>query len=126
MNPDIYVRGKTAFKMYTIALSKASEPQLSEVSRELGLGLSVQEMQAAQAYFKGEGRNPTDVELQTISQTWSEHCCHKTFKGKIRLGGKEISSLFKTYIARAKSTRPGASASSKTTLASSNSTRATG
>jgi phosphoribosylformylglycinamidine synthase II len=58
-------------------------------------------MQAVKAYFKSEGRNPTDVELQTISQTWSEHCCHKTFKGKIRIGSKGISSLFKTYIAKA-------------------------
>jgi phosphoribosylformylglycinamidine synthase len=53
-----------------------------------------------QAYFKSENRNPTDVELQTISQTWSEHCCHKTFKGKILFDGKEINSLFKTYIAK--------------------------
>ncbi len=101
MNPDIYVRGKKGFKMYEISLSEASEAQLSEVSRKLGLGLSVQEMQAAKAYFKSEGRNPTDVELQTISQTWSEHCCHKTFRGKIRFGTKEIDSLIKTYIAKA-------------------------
>jgi phosphoribosylformylglycinamidine synthase II len=101
MNPDIYVRGKTAFTMYELSLSGASGTQLSEVSRELGLGLSLQEMRAVQAYFKREGRNPTDVELQTISQTWSEHCYHKTFKGKIRVGNKEISSLFKTYIAKA-------------------------
>ena len=101
MNPDIYVRRKNAFKTYSVALSEASEAQLSEVSRELGLGLSLQEMQAVKAYFKAEGRNPTDVELQTISQTWSEHCYHKTFKGKIRIGNKEISSLFKTYIAKA-------------------------
>ncbi len=101
MNPDIYVRGKTTFKMYEVALSEASETQLSEVSHKMGLGLSVQEMQAVRAYFKRESRNPTDVELQTISQTWSEHCCHKTFKGKIRVGNKEINSLFKTYIAKA-------------------------
>jgi phosphoribosylformylglycinamidine synthase II len=101
MNPDLYVRGKTAFTMYKIALSEASEAQLAEISRELGLGLNMQEMQAVQAYFKKEGRNPTDVELQTISQTWSEHCYHKTFKGKIRVGNKEINSLFKTYIAKA-------------------------
>ena len=49
MNPDIYVRGKHAFKMYSVALSEASEAQLSEVSCELGLGLSVQEMQAVKA-----------------------------------------------------------------------------
>ena len=101
MNSDIYVRGKTAFKMYEIALAQASEAQLSEVSRELGLGSSAQEMQAARTYFRRAGRNPTDVELQTIAQTWSEHCCHKTFKGKIRVGNKEITSLFKTYIAKA-------------------------
>ena len=58
-------------------------------------------MKSIQVYFKTEGRNPTDVELQTISQTWSEHCYHKTFKGKILLDGKEIDSLFKTYIAKA-------------------------
>ena len=58
-------------------------------------------MKSIQAYFKAEGRNPSDVELQTISQTWSEHCCHKTLKGKIRIDGKEIDSLFKTYIAKA-------------------------
>jgi phosphoribosylformylglycinamidine (FGAM) synthase-like enzyme len=101
MNSDIYVRGKTAFKIYEIALSETSEAQLSEVSRKLGLGLSVQEMGAVKAYFRSEGRNPTDVELQAISQTWSEHCCHKTFKGKIRIGDKEINSLIKTYIAKA-------------------------
>ena len=41
------------------------------------------------------------MELQTISQSWSEHCCHKTFKGKIQIGDKTIQSLFKTYIAKA-------------------------
>ncbi|MCW4054518.1 MAG: phosphoribosylformylglycinamidine synthase subunit PurL [Candidatus Bathyarchaeota archaeon] len=101
MKTGVYVRGKNAFKMCEIALSEALEAQLSEVSHKLDLGLSVKEMQVVKAYFKSEGRNATDVELQTISQTWSEHCCHKTFKGKIRIGDKEISSLFKTYIAKA-------------------------
>ena len=101
MNPDFYVRGKTAFPLYKILLSEASEAQLLKISFKLSLGLSVKEMKAVKAYFKREGRNPTDVELQTISQTWSEHCCHKTFKGKIRVGNKEINSLFETYIAKA-------------------------
>ena len=101
MNANLYVRGKTAFPLYEIDLSAASEAQLLEISRELGLGLSLQEMKNVQEYFKKEGRKPTDVELQTISQTWSEHCYHKTFKGKILLGKREINSLFKTYIAKA-------------------------
>jgi phosphoribosylformylglycinamidine synthase len=101
MNANLYVRGKTAFPLYEIDLSAASEAQLLEISRELGLGLSLQEMKNVQEYFKKEGRKPTDVELQTISQTWSEHCYHKTFKGKILFGKREINSLFKTYIAKA-------------------------
>jgi len=101
MNASLYVRGKTAFTLYEIALFEASETQLLEISRELGLGLNLQEMKAIQVYFKKKERNPTDVELQTIAQTWSEHCYHKTFKGKIRIGNMEINSLFKTYIAKA-------------------------
>ena len=59
-------------------------------------------MKQIQAYFNAQKRNPTDVELQILGQTWSEHCCHKTFKGKILIeGGKEVNSLFKTYISKA-------------------------
>jgi len=83
------------------AIAKATKTQLSEINSELALGFSAEELDLIQAYFKKEKRNPTDVELQTISQTWSEHCCHKTFKGKIKIGNKIISSLFKTYLAKA-------------------------
>ncbi|MCL5877008.1 MAG: phosphoribosylformylglycinamidine synthase subunit PurL [Candidatus Bathyarchaeota archaeon] len=83
------------------ATAKATDTQLSEINSELALGFSAEELGLIQAYFKKEKRNPTDVELQTISQTWSEHCCHKTFKGKIKIGSKTISSLFKTYLAKA-------------------------
>ncbi|MGA3289322.1 MAG: phosphoribosylformylglycinamidine synthase subunit PurL [Candidatus Bathyarchaeia archaeon] len=101
MNANLYIHIKTGYALYEIALAKASDQQLIEISNELSLGLSLQEMKSIQTYFKAEGRNPTDVEMQTISQTWSEHCYHKTFKGKIQIDGKEIDSLFKTYIARA-------------------------
>ena len=40
-------------------------------------------MKAVQAHFRELGREPTDVELETIAQTWSEHCSHKTLKGPI-------------------------------------------
>ncbi len=101
MNANLYIHSKAGYALYEVALAKASDQQLIEISNELALGLSLQEMKTIQAYFKAEGRNPTDVELQTISQTWSEHCYHKTFKGKIQIDGKEIDSLFKTYIAKA-------------------------
>jgi phosphoribosylformylglycinamidine synthase len=101
MNSNIFHPRKTNYALYEAVLKEASDQQLAELNNELALGLSLEEMKSIQDYFKAEGRNPTDVELQTISQTWSEHCYHKTFKGKIILDGKEIDSLFKTYIAKA-------------------------
>ncbi len=38
--------------------------------------------------FRGVGRDPTDVELETIAQTWSEHCSHKTLKGRVEFTGE--------------------------------------
>jgi phosphoribosylformylglycinamidine synthase II len=98
---SLYSRRDAPFSLHEINTQDASDQQLTDVSSELGLGLSLQEMKQVQTYFKTQKRSPTDVELQTIAQTWSEHCYHKTFKGKIQVDGKEINSLFKTYIAKA-------------------------
>jgi phosphoribosylformylglycinamidine synthase II len=100
MNKDLYTQRKNS-QVLEFSIAKATMQQLTDINSELALGFSPEELKVIQAYFKKEKRNPTDVELQTISQTWSEHCCHKTFKGKIQLDGKEINSLFKTYIAKA-------------------------
>jgi phosphoribosylformylglycinamidine synthase II len=99
---SLFTRTNASFNLYEINTAKATGAELLEASNELGLGLSLHEMKQVQTYFKTQKRNPTDVELQTIGQTWSEHCYHKTFKGIIKVeGGKEINSLFKTYIAKA-------------------------
>ncbi len=96
----LYIRANTVFNMHQIDIHNATDQQLQQLSNDLGLGLNLQEMKQIQDYFKNQKRNPTDVELQILGQTWSEHCCHKTFKGKIKMGNKEINSLFKTYIAK--------------------------
>ena len=101
MTEGLYFRRKTSFQLFDVNLFDASDQQLEEISQELGIGLNLQEMKIVKAFFKVKGRNPTDVELQTIGQTWSEHCFHKTFKGKIKFGNIEIDSLFRTYIAKA-------------------------
>src|SRR5213079_923279 len=69
-----------------IALTNASDSRLLEISRKGLLSLNLAEMKAIQAYFKKIGRHPTDVELETLAQTWSEHCKHKTFSGVIEYG----------------------------------------
>ncbi len=100
MTNCFYIRRKTLFPLFEINLLSTSDDQLEEISRELGIGLNLQEMKMIKAFFKAKERNPTDVELQTIGQTWSEHCFHKTFKEKIEFNGKEVDGLFKTYIAK--------------------------
>ncbi len=100
MNADLYIQRKTS-QVLEAKTAQATKEQLAEINAELALGFSPDELLSIQAYFKAQGRNPTDLELQTLSQSWSEHCCHKTFKGKIQLDGKTISSLFKTYISKA-------------------------
>ncbi|MBI3041065.1 MAG: phosphoribosylformylglycinamidine synthase subunit PurL, partial [Chloroflexi bacterium] len=64
-------------------------------------GFTDDELEAIRAYFRQQGRNPVDVELETLAQTWSEHCVHKTFKGKISFGGTTINNLLKSTIMKA-------------------------
>ncbi len=100
MTPSIITQRKTN-QVHEFNIAKATKAQLQEINSDLALGFSTGELEALKAYFTGKKRSTTDLELQTISQTWSEHCCHKTFKGKIDLDGKQIQSLFKSYIAKA-------------------------
>jgi phosphoribosylformylglycinamidine synthase II len=97
---SLYVKRNVPFELFEVNLLDADDKQLLQISRELGIGLNLNEMKAVQRYFSRKKRNPTDVELQTIGQTWSEHCYHKTFKGNITTPKGGIKSLFKTYIAK--------------------------
>lgn len=51
----------------------------SDGTRRGPLALSLPELSAIKAYFDGIGRSPTDVELEALAQTWSEHCKHTIF-----------------------------------------------
>jgi phosphoribosylformylglycinamidine synthase len=64
------------------------------------LELNLKELKQVQRHFSGLGRNPTDVELETLAQTWSEHCKHKTFNSRIRLGEEVIDNLLRSTIIR--------------------------
>jgi len=109
--PAIHEKNEPTTGIYDL---RGSDKDLLKISRENILSLSVEEMRAIRDYFKRpsvkSGRNklglpeqPTDVELECIAQTWSEHCSHKIFSAKIKYtdehGNVEnIDSLFKTYI----------------------------
>ncbi|MBI4363530.1 MAG: phosphoribosylformylglycinamidine synthase [Candidatus Doudnabacteria bacterium] len=62
------------------------------------LALDLFYMKAIQKHFEKLKRKPTDLELEALAQTWSEHCKHTIFANPV----DEIQDgLFKTYIKRA-------------------------
>jgi len=71
------------FNLITVNLLSASNDKLLALSKKGQLFLNLNELRQIRDYFRKIKRNPTDCELETIAQTWSEHCCHKTFRGKI-------------------------------------------
>src|SRR6266568_2040065 len=94
-----------------IPLSEMTEQQLMELSKTGLLALNLDEMRTIQQHYKEQRREPTDVELETLAQTWSEHCSHKTFKATIHyqeldgdgklLEQETIHGLLQQYIMRA-------------------------
>ncbi|MDD5155253.1 MAG: phosphoribosylformylglycinamidine synthase subunit PurS, partial [Candidatus Omnitrophica bacterium] len=82
--PHAIKQARYDFKLIRVDLSSVSGRKLQEISQKGQLFLNLNEMLKIKEYFRSLGRNPTDCELETIAQTWSEHCWHKTFRGKIR------------------------------------------
>lgn len=87
------------FRLRHVKLSGLNEDELATLGA--GFGLSGGEMQAIRAHYGELGREPTDVELETLAQTWSEHCVHKTFKARIRVEGRTIDNLLRSTVMRA-------------------------
>ncbi len=77
------------FELVTVPIRSLDADGLMRLSREGQLYLSLAEMQTIQAHFQSQKRDPTDAELETIAQTWSEHCSHKTLAGRIAYRGPD-------------------------------------
>jgi phosphoribosylformylglycinamidine synthase II len=83
--PKVLPRGhQYSLKVRHVPIRSLSDEQLTRLSRDAHLFLSLEEMKAIQAEYANLGREPTDIELETLAQTWSEHCVHKTLKSRIR------------------------------------------
>lgn len=67
----------------TFSLLKATDDEMTRLSRDGMLALNLEEMRSIRRHFDALGRDPTDVEMETLAQTWSEHCKHKVFNGVI-------------------------------------------
>ncbi|MEC8253331.1 MAG: phosphoribosylformylglycinamidine synthase subunit PurS, partial [Planctomycetota bacterium] len=90
--------------VHDVPLRGLDEAALVNISKDGGLALDGHEMKAIQAHFEGLGRAPTRLELETLAQTWSEHCKHKTLTGTVRFEGRTIDNLLKSTIANVTTT----------------------
>jgi len=90
--------GDYSFRKVVLPLRDLDDAGLVRLSTDGQLALTLPEMQTIQGHFRELGRDPTDVELETIAQTWSEHCSHKTLKGIIDFDGTRIDNLLKATI----------------------------
>jgi phosphoribosylformylglycinamidine synthase II len=63
-----------------VPLRNATRSALHRLSEQRGLGFDEVELGRIRAYYRNEGREPTDVELAGLAQSWSEHCSYKSSK----------------------------------------------
>ena len=73
-----------------VPISTADDATLEAISRARLLSLDVAEMRVIQQFYRDAQREPTDVELETLAQTWSEHCVHKTFRARIDFTHEDV------------------------------------
>ncbi len=85
------------FRRIVVPLPDTDEGLL-ELSRSMGLSLNLEEMRTVRGHFAKMGRDPTDVELETLAQTWSEHCKHKTFTARVTMGERRYENLLKETV----------------------------
>jgi len=90
IEPSFPTDGHHDDEVAVIPLRDLSQAQLAELNRTRGLALDPTELDAIATWFRGEGRDPTDAELETLAQTWSEHCTHKTFRAALTTTTGEV------------------------------------
>lgn len=84
-HPPSFLHGQTYdLTIVEVPIRELDDAGLERLSREGHLFLSREEMRAIQAAYRALGREPREIELETLAQTWSEHCVHKTLKATIR------------------------------------------
>lgn len=72
------------FAVREVPLRDLDDEALDQLSRDAHLFLDRHEMEAIRDFYRELGREPREIELETLAQTWSEHCVHKTLKSTIR------------------------------------------
>lgn len=77
----------------SVGVRELDDAGLAELGAARGLALDPEELRAIRDHFTDLGRDPSDVELEMLAQTWSEHCAHKTFRADITVDGRDVAPL---------------------------------
>ncbi|MHC4981605.1 MAG: phosphoribosylformylglycinamidine synthase subunit PurL [Planctomycetota bacterium] len=80
--PEVITRSYE-LEIVEVPIRDLDDAALEQLSAEGELFLNLTEMKAIQDYYRSIGREPRDVEIEMIAQTWSEHCVHKTFRSDV-------------------------------------------
>jgi phosphoribosylformylglycinamidine synthase subunit PurSL len=70
-----------------ITIRGLDDDGLLTLNVERSLYLDLEELRVIRDEYERLGRDITDVEIETLAQTWSEHCAHKTFRAVIDATG---------------------------------------
>jgi phosphoribosylformylglycinamidine synthase II len=80
---ELHLGSRYEFEPIVVPIRKLTDDELLTLSKERTLSLTLVELKTIQHHYRDLGREPTDIELETIAQTWSEHCSHKTLTGRV-------------------------------------------
>ncbi len=86
------------FQLRTVPIRTMNDDALMHLSKHGQLYLSLAEMQTIKQHWVEQQRDPTDIELESVAQTWSEHCSHKTLKGRIRYRDEKGERVFENML----------------------------
>jgi phosphoribosylformylglycinamidine synthase II len=99
--PETLLIEGTPGAVRTIPIARLSDEALANLSAA-GLYLDLDEMRTIATHFRMLGREATDVELEVLAQTWSEHCKHKTFRRPLIVDGVRKPPLLERLMAQAR------------------------
>ncbi|MDJ0522155.1 MAG: phosphoribosylformylglycinamidine synthase subunit PurL [Planctomycetota bacterium] len=89
---------KRRIRRRTVPIRRLEGKALVTLSFQMGLSLTKVEMEAIRDEYRDIGREPTDVELETLAQTWSEHCKHKTLAGAVEMSDERGERRFENLL----------------------------
>jgi len=89
VHPESFPSGhEHDMRVRDVPMRDLDDAALERLSRDAHLFLSLDEMQQVRDHFRSLDRDPREIELETLAQTWSEHCVHKTLKATVDYRGE--------------------------------------